>query len=65
MNKEPEIIINGVKMSEGEAMTIRVAIGSFSISLQDGLGDDETGRAICEGYQNSITDINKVMFDDL
>lgn len=48
---EPVITINGTTLSVGQAMTLRVAIGSFAMSLHaDGLGDDEHGRMMVEGY---------------
>lgn len=51
---EPKITINGQALSDAEAMTVRVAIGSFAMDLQDGLGDDEMGRAICEAYKRAL-----------
>ncbi len=48
---EPEVIIDGKRLSVGEAMTLRVAISSFISDLsQNGLGEDDTGKAICDGY---------------
>ena len=60
--KEPRIIINGVKISEGAAMTIRVAIETFAISLQDGLGHDDNALALTKGYQGQISHIRDLMF---
>ena len=38
---EPEITINGKKLSIGETMTVRVALESFVLSLnEEGLGPD-------------------------
>ena len=40
-------------------MTIRVALQSFAMDLhQSGLGDDDTGKAICAGYLKQIGIIN-------
>lgn len=61
---EPEIIINGIKVTDGMAMTIRVAIETFSVDLQDGLGDDDHGRAITKGYQANIDKIRDLIFND-
>ena len=48
---EPEIIIDGKKLTVGEAMTVRVAINSFVSDIQEnGLGEDEHGKAMSEGY---------------
>lgn len=61
--QEAEITINGAKLSKAQSMTLRVAIESFSTSLtNDGLGDDPTGKAICEGYLNRISEIRGLMY---
>ncbi len=63
--KEPEIIINGVHLGAGAAMTIRVAIENFAMDLQtDGLGKDKLGVSICKGYLDRINDIRKAMFSE-
>lgn len=59
---EPIIAINGVVLSKAEAMTIRVAVGNFALDLNNGLGDDETGIAITQGYKNQIRKINVLMY---
>ena len=59
---EAEITINGVRLSTAQAMTIRVALGSFALSLRsDGLGDDEHGRAMTAGYLHAIGEIHRRM----
>lgn len=59
---EPKIIVNGIALTEAQAMTVRVALGSFAIDLdKNGLGDDEVGRNICKGYQCAINDIFRIM----
>lgn len=58
---EPNIVINGRHLTEGQAMTIRVAVQNFAMTLQDGLGDDPNGVAICRGYQINIAEINAIM----
>jgi len=63
MTKEPEIIINGNKLSEGQAMTIRVAIESFAFRLEDGLGNDETGKQIAKNYKDRINEIRNMIFN--
>lgn len=46
---EPVITINGVALSEGQALTVRVALEDFdSMLAENGLGEDETGRQL--GY---------------
>lgn len=60
--KEADVQINGEQLSYAEAMTLRVAVSHFFMSLDEGLGDDETGKAICEGYQRACrTILNKMI----
>ena len=49
-------------LTVGQSMTVRCAIESFAFSLQeDGLGDDEHGRAMTKGYLANIEQIRKSM----
>ena len=59
---EPAITINGHVLTTAQAMTIRVALGSFALTLQsDGLGEDEVGKSICAGYLGRISEINNII----
>ena len=61
---EPDIMINGHALSEGESMTVRVAIQSFAMSLQsDGLGSDRHGKMMCLAYLANIDHLNVLMRD--
>jgi len=63
MSNEPQIIINGVPLRQGEAMTIRVALELFAMDLHaTGLGDDEHGRAMTKGYLANIESIRALIF---
>ena len=43
MSEEPNIIINGHELSESQAMTLRVSLETFVLSLRkEGLGEDDT-----------------------
>jgi len=60
--KEAHIIINGVELTFSQAMTLRVAIGSFLLTLNDkGLGDDKIGKKICENYIRSASEIQTLI----
>lgn len=60
--KEPYIIINGMVLGVAEAMTVRVAIQGFGVDLQeDGLGDNEHGKAMTKAYLQCIHRINSYM----
>jgi len=61
---EPEIIINGKKLTTAQAMTLRVAIGTFIISLEkDGLGEDKVGLSIKDGYLQASASIQLYMLE--
>lgn len=52
---EAEIIINGKTLTYGESMTVRVALCSYLNDLKtNGLGDDEHGKQMCQGYISAI-----------
>lgn len=48
---EPKIVIEGVVLSEAQAMTVRVALDAFHDRHQSGaLGDDHHGQAMSSAY---------------
>lgn len=60
---EPTITINGQQLTDGQAMTVRVAIEHFASNLTaEGPGDDEHGRAMTKGYLDRISEIRKAIF---
>lgn len=62
IGREPQIVINNMKLTQAEAMTVRVAIGAFQLHLMaEGLGEDETGRSISAGYQACLERVNRLM----
>ena len=62
---EPNISINNIVLSKAQSMTMRVALTSFQIHLNDdGLGDDKTGKQICKNYLERIDEINKIIFGE-
>lgn len=64
MGLEARITINGVELTVPEAMTVRVALSSFAADLRDGLGDDEIGFQICNGYNRCLSNIFKAIRKD-
>jgi hypothetical protein len=60
---EPTIIIGDKMLHEGQAMAVRVALNNFLIDLQDedGLGDDEHGRAMTAAYRNRIIEVLRLI----
>ena len=63
LHKEPCVQINGVQLSVGEAMSVRVAVNAFLRELQDddALGEDEHGRAMTQLYRMALRKITLLM----
>lgn len=64
MHQEPKITVNGIELSVGESMTMRVALTHFHNELsydEDYLGSDEHGRAMRNGYFQNATKTLEVM----
>ena len=58
MIEEPYITINGHDLTEGQAVTIRVAIETLASNLADiGLGSDEHGTVVAKNYLAKISEI--------
>lgn len=59
---EPDIEINGISLSFAQSMTVRVALQSFGMSLQEnGLGTDLAGIQISQNYLRAIKQINEII----
>jgi hypothetical protein len=63
MSDEPDIIINGVRLNTAQAMTVRVALTSFGLEMNepDALGDDEHGRAMSKLYRERAAEVVRLM----
>jgi hypothetical protein len=58
---EPPITINGYKLTTAQAMTLRVALQTFGMSLaQSGLGNDANGLALTKAYTERAREINAI-----
>lgn len=61
-HQKPEIIINGIDIGPGYAITIMLAIEVFfSYLIKNSLGDDEHSKRMTENYLNQINNIRKIM----
>ena len=60
MKDEAEIVISGVKLTDAESMTVRVAIDTLANVLAEGLEEQE-GRALTERYMASLKQIQKLL----
>ncbi len=59
-----DITINGEKLTDGQAMTVHVAIQSFLVSLRGEefpLGDDEHGLKMTKAHLDNIDTINVLL----
>jgi hypothetical protein len=63
MTSEPTITINGITLTDAQAMTVRVAIESFAFDLtSDGLGEDDHGVTMTKNYLARIDEIRSLIF---
>lgn len=64
MSEEAKITINGVALAPSQSMTIRVALESFAMSLEqdDALGPDTHGRLMRKNYFENINEIRRALY---
>jgi hypothetical protein len=60
MQEEADIEINGVRLSDSESMTVRVAIDTLANVLADSL-DEAEGRALTEVYLAALSRIQNLL----
>jgi hypothetical protein len=60
MQDEAEITISGVKLSDAESMTVRVAIDTLANVLAEGVEEKES-RALSDLYQASLIRIQALL----
>jgi hypothetical protein len=60
MQDEAEITISGVKLSDAESMTVRVAIDTLANVLAEGAEDPES-RSLTELYLESLKRIQSLL----
>jgi hypothetical protein len=62
---EPTVTINGTTLTSQQAMTVRVAVESFSSALKEnGCGDDEHGKLMSKAYWDAIRELRLLMYGD-
>jgi len=56
---EADITINGIKLTFGQAMSLRVAITDFYSQMEepDALGGDEHGLKMAQGYHDRLKEV--------
>jgi hypothetical protein len=60
MQDEAEITISGVKLTDAESMTVRVAIDTLANVLAEGLEEKESGTLI-DLYMSSLSRIQSLL----
>ena len=60
MQDEAEITISGVKLTDAESMTIRVAIDTLANVLAEGIEDNEA-QSLTNRYLTSLTRIQALL----
>jgi hypothetical protein len=60
MQEEAEIVVNGVKLSDSESMTVRVAIDTLANVLAAGI-DETEGRELTEIYLAALSSIQNML----
>lgn len=59
---EPAITVNGVPLSVGQSMTVRVALVAFyQEMIIEGLGDDEHGKKMATAYKARASEVLAIM----
>jgi hypothetical protein len=61
---EALITVNGTPLTPSQSMTVRVALATFAMELQDdgGLGDDEPSARMTQGYLSAVRAIHRLMY---
>jgi hypothetical protein len=61
MQDEAQIMINGIRLTDAESMTVRVAIDTLANVLADGLALESDGAALADRYMASLTRIQALL----
>jgi hypothetical protein len=61
MQEEAEITINGIRLSDSESMTIRVAVDTLANVLAEDLGAEGDGKALAERYMTALGSIQSLL----
>lgn len=63
---EASITVNGVPLTTGQSMTVRVALSLFLMDMnnEDAIGTDLTGDSIRRGYLKCGAEVLRLMQDE-
>ena len=63
---EAEITIGDVRLSQAEAMTVRVALSSFIMRMaEEGLGNEAHGKEMTRLYLQHSRRVERLLVDDI
>lgn len=60
---EPAVLVNGVLLSRGQSMALRMAVSSALERMNEPnvLGEDEHGRAMAKAYRDHLLAIDRLL----
>ena len=63
MGNESKVTINGIELTVGQVMSIRVAVSSMIMEMSepDALGSDEMGKLLANGYVRNLREVEKML----
>jgi len=61
MQEEAEITINGIRLTDSESMTIRVAVDTLANVLAEDLGAEGEGQTLADRYMTALTSIQSLL----
>jgi hypothetical protein len=61
MKEEAEITINGTRLTDNEAMVVRLALATFADIMANQLGFKDDGIALTDRYMTSVSRIQMLL----
>ena len=61
MQEEAEITVNGTRLTDNEAMVVRLAMATFADILANQLGFKDDGIALTDQYQTDVARVRALL----
>lgn len=63
MGNEAKVTINGLELTIGQVMSMRVAVGTMIMEMSepDALGSDEIGKQLANSYIRNLREVEKML----
>ena len=61
---EADIVVEGVRLSFGQSMALRVAASDFLMQMDDPETAEALGQQLAQGYRDRLGEILKLMIGD-